>query len=917
MSKFMKNKYKNRSERGATLFTVILLGVILAAIGASTFLVSSQLSNRTVQERGVSAAFQIGDSAAEFVRDEYIKDRRDSGLSTTAWLTQITDGTRKVASLKNSSSAGAGLTAATADFKTNTANLIQLDSRFANTYQSRGSGAVVVRARVFASDPIGTFTIKATAVLPDGSEQTIVKGFAATEVNPRVPLFAVLTRNINCAFCHVKINGDTGALSHVRPGWDAKNSCTDVGYNEKTGLSSQSGCTGDGKINGTNAARGDTRIKGSLLGLQKFTDDTSSNNSKTSATLTNLDGVAIENPYGGSPDVTEKYDGDKFNGVKTAGDLDGDGINNDIPPVDLTKAKTDSANQSITVASGGLATPDLYRDIDLSTTTEKGGMYRIPPGGTYGSDLQKKTSLADSDKTGTLILIGTKNDPIKLPDNFYFDGDIIFKGYVSGNGNVTASRNVYVAGELIYKNPPGNNGSGNYNDLSPSAADAKAYQEKLSKDSLRLFAGGNAIVGDYTNQTDNASYTDALASTNTLDNSFRQPETFIRQQFGLDSGTNFGIASTSRFFNKSNGEELSSVKDTNGNIIKYLSITGKEIASTNVVTASAQSAYDYIVKPGNIRSDGSFKKSLTDKEFRDILGVQDQKDKVTVRGGSSFLGGANNNVVDVQPGDDASTTTTKTTSAPTVTTSSSGSNSGSSALKKDIKITTTTTTTKTTTTSGLTTNVSESKVTNTTTATTTYTAKSSCTGSGSNKVCTYTYTPSTVTPAATASAPVVTTFVTQNQHVPGVLYNYGDPQSAASITAVGTQIANQVERVDAYVYANRRIAGVVRGTSMQANGGFVTKEFGILATAVESSKNGLTAPANCTNLYSTTSGKPNNYCNGLDYGKDKASNDANTDGTGLQINYDNRLAYYNAPLGNIPVGTVTFFRLGTLADRTF
>jgi hypothetical protein len=164
---------------------------------------------------------------------------------------------------------------------------------------------------------------------------------------------------------------------------------------------------------------------------------------------------------------------------------------------------------------------------------------------------------------------------------------------------------------------------------------------------------------------------------------------------------------------------------------------------------------------------------------------------------------------------------------------------------------------------------------------------------------------------------VVTTFVTQNQHVPGVLYNYGDPQSAASITAVGTQIANQVERVDAYVYANRRVAGVVRGSTMQANGGFVTKEFGILATAVESSKNGLTAPANCTNLYSTTSGKPNNYCNGLDYGKDKASNDANTDGTGLQINYDNRLAYYNAPLGNIPVGTVTFFRLGTLADRTF
>jgi Tfp pilus assembly protein PilX len=901
MSKFIKSTYRNRSDRGATLFTVILLGVILAAIGASTFLVSSQLSNRTVQERGASAAFQIADSAAEYVRDEYIKDRKASGLSTTAWLTQIADGTRTVASLNNSDGADAGLTDTTANVKTNTANLIQLDSRFANTYQARGSGAVVVRARVFASDPIGTFTIKATTVLPDGSEQTVVKGFAA-QGNPTVPLFAVLTRNINCAFCHVKINGDTGALSHVRPGWDAKNSCADVGYNEQTGLSNQSGCTGDGIINSTNAARGDTSIKGSMLGLQKFTDDTSSNNSVTSTTLTNLNGVAIQDPYGGSPVVTQKYDGDKFNAVKTAGDLDGDGINNDIPAVDLVKANTASAGQSITIASGGYSSPDQYRNLDLTQSGLKGAMYRIPPGGTYSSDLQQKTSLADNEKSGTLILIGTKDNPITLPDNFYFDGDIIFKGYVSGNGNVTASRNVYIAGELLYKNPPGTNGSGNYSDLSPSAADAQAYQDKLSKDSLRLFAGGNAIVGDYTNQSDNASYTDALTSTNTLDNAFRQPETFIRQQFGLDSGTNFGIASMSRYFNKSNGEEVTCIKNSAGTACQnYRSITGQDIASTNIATVDALSAYDYIVKPGNVQSDGSFKKSLTDKEFRDILGVQKPKDKVTVRGGSSFLTG---NYVDVQTSDDSSTSTSSTTSAPVVTTSSTG----SGANQIDTQVTTTTTTTKTTATAGLGTTVTESKVTNTTTVTTTYKSKS-------GKIVA-----NTPTTTKATSSPVTSSYVTENQHVPGVLYNYGDPKAAASITAVNTQLANQVERVDAYVYANRRIAGVVRGTTMKSNGGFVTKEFGILATAVESSKyntTNITAASTACTANTTATGDPNSYCSGLLYGTDKSHGDSATDGTGLQINYDNRLAYYNAPLGNIPVGTVTFFRMGTSADRTF
>jgi hypothetical protein len=819
MNKFMKNKYKNRSERGATLFTVILLGVILAAIGASTFLVSSQLSNRTVQERGVSAAFQIADSAAEYVRDEYIKDKKASGLSTTAWLTNIGNGTRTVASLKNSSVADAGLTAAAADVKTNTANLIQLDNRFTNTYRSRGSGAVVVRARVFASNPVGTFTIKATAVLPDGSEQTIVKGFAATEVNPRVPLFAVLSRNINCAFCHVQINGDTGALSHVRPGWDVKGSCADIGYDERTGTAN--GCTGDGVINGTNAARGNTRIKGSLLGLQKFTDDTSSNNDPTSATIKNLNGIAIEDPYGGSPDVTEKYDGDKFNAVKTAGDLDGDGINNDIPPVDLDKAKIDGAGKSISVSSGGLATPDGYRNIDLSATTTKGGMYLIPAGSTYSS-IQQKTSLSDTEKSGTLILIGTKADPIKIPENFYFNGDIILKGYVSGNGNVTASRNTYIAGELIYKNPPGTNG--NYNNLTSSAAvESQAQAEKSSKDSLRLFAGGNAIIGDYTNQND--------AGTGKLDVAFRQPETFIRQQFGLDSAPSFGGETPNRYFNKSNGEELSCVKNNVelpgppiqpiGTVcIKYLSITGKEIASTGVTSQAAQSAYDYVVKPGSVQSDGTFKQALTDRQFRDILGTQTPKDKVTVRNDSV-------------------------------------NNDNSKYLNTSALV-----------------NTKRANIT--------------------------------------------------SVDIPGVLYDYAsnsnNAQKDANALLVNTKIANQVERVDAYVYANRRIAGIVRGTSLQVNGGFVTKEFGVLATAVEGSRyntTNITAASTACVANTTTASDPNNYCNGLLYGTDKSNGDANKDGTGLQINYDNRLAYYNAPLGSIPVGTVTFFRLGTLTDRTF
>ena len=808
-----QNIYKCRSNRGATLFTVILLGVILAIIAASTFLISSQLSNRTVQERGVTAAFQIADSASEFVRNEYIRDKNSSGLSTTLWLNQINTGTRTVISLDNPNNSDAGLTS-TADAKAE-ASLIKLDDRFTNTYRSRGSGNVIVRARVFASNPPGTFTVKATAVLPDGSEQTIVKGFTAANPNAKPPKFGILTRNINCAFCHVQINGDTGALSHVRPGWDAKDSCTDIGYDERTGATGGANCTGDGAKNNGNAARGDTRIKGSLLSLQRVTDDISANGIPSSSTVKNLNGVAISNPDGGTPVLTENYTGEKFDAVKTAGDLDGDGISNDIPPVDLDKARLDSNGKSVTVSAGGLATPDQYANKDLTEVGLKGGMYLIPPDGNYSQSLTKKETLSDTEKSGTLILIGTKEDPIKLPSDFYFNGDVIIKGYVSGEGNLTASRNVYIAGELLYKNPPGTNGSGNYKDLSSADAKAQAQADATTKDSLRIYAGGNTVLGDYTNQKDSASYTDQLTTANQLDIAFRQPEFFIRQQFGLDgaatdpnSKNGYSVPNAPRFFNKNNGEELTCIKNAAKTACsEYKTINGSIVAASDTIAKSSQDAYDYVIKPGKIQDDGNFKKALTDKEFRNILGVQDMQDKVTVRGTSAYV-------------------TSKIVDSTKINT------------KKD--------------------------------------------------------------------------------DIPGVLFGYA-PNDPASAEKVSTKIANQVERVDAYIYANRRIAGAIRGTSLLVNGGFATKEFGVLSAAVESAKNGLPAPANCTTAYSTLAGKPNNYCTGLDYGADKALTGPSADGTGLEINFDKRLNFIDAqaPIGNVPVGTVTFFRLGTLADRTF
>jgi len=100
---------------------------------------------------------------------------------------------------------------------------------------------------------------------------------------------------------------------------------------------------------------------------------------------------------------------------------------------------------------------------------------------------------------GSLILIGTYGNPIDITGPVYVDGDVIIKGYVTGQGAIYAKRNVHIIGDIIYKNPPtwphgANDAQLKFKGHSPNAT----RDTNKTCDMLALYARGSIIVGNYT-----------------------------------------------------------------------------------------------------------------------------------------------------------------------------------------------------------------------------------------------------------------------------------------------------------------------------------------------------------------------------------------------------------------------------------
>jgi len=123
----------------------------------------------------------------------------------------------------------------------------------------------------------------------------------------------------------------------------------------------------------------------------------------------------------------------------------------------------------------------IYKDL----ARKKGGTLKL--GGVVIVDavLGEKASEDDS-----ILLVGTKDDPIVLDGPVVVTDDVVLRGYVTGRGTIYAGRNIHVIGDLIYLNPP---------EWKKPMTDLEATKKaNVARDMIGLAAKGSIVLGDYT-----------------------------------------------------------------------------------------------------------------------------------------------------------------------------------------------------------------------------------------------------------------------------------------------------------------------------------------------------------------------------------------------------------------------------------
>lgn len=94
---------------------------------------------------------------------------------------------------------------------------------------------------------------------------------------------------------------------------------------------------------------------------------------------------------------------------------------------------------------------------------------------------------------GTLVLIGTLNNPIEINGPVVVENDLIIKGYIKGQGSFYVGRNVHVIDDLKYVNPP--------RWVKPLHNIDTAVKDTAGSDFVGLCAKGSVILGDYNSRS--------------------------------------------------------------------------------------------------------------------------------------------------------------------------------------------------------------------------------------------------------------------------------------------------------------------------------------------------------------------------------------------------------------------------------
>lgn len=315
---------------------------------------------------------------------------------------------------------------------------------------------------------------------------------------------AILCETTDCMACHLQVRGDWGTLfDNFRPGHDVERS--GIGtlalgrlYTPKRVVRAQGEAAGGNKVNGA-----------------EFTGGVEENSSSAKLPV-DADTGEIALPRLKPGDIQAGIEADM-----AAGRAVGLGENATTPISPGSMAEMYALPHFKDQNGNGQPDPGEWVSFARNSDPLAGAGLTAGDAGSeaIGYRVEKIPPVWD----GNLVLVGTVDRPIVLNGDVFVTGDVVIKGYVTGKGTIYAGRNTYVAGDVVYKNPP----SQMLDVMRTGVGDPdQAAQADLAgnTDELRLAARANLVLGDYVE----------TSGGKVLPIKDRQAADFFRLQFGFN-----------------------------------------------------------------------------------------------------------------------------------------------------------------------------------------------------------------------------------------------------------------------------------------------------------------------------------------------------------------------------------------------
>lgn len=547
-------------QRGSALILTAVTLVLLATFaGTLTLITGSSYKYQSTSMSKLQTEYLANEAAERFRIDVY-KNYKASTSSPGVWMQSLRD--------QNNSS-------------TPTMYWSESASKVYNIPLYQGNATPDSKQRIArawvsgvsdASSMEGWVEITGKAVLNNIATEVIVR---VSFGQPNMFSLALLTKTVNCMCCHLVVKGDAGTLGDFRPGWGTENV---NGHNSGSGsyiygdLYSSGGRNSNDQLKYALAKTGDGGFNNYFFSKDNASNLQANNGDYSDAILADenlgyfkINGLRVE----GEPKTSSEKIGSKL-----PEDKDGDGTY-DFPILDPQYAKLN--------AKGGI------------TSAEQ--IWTVPMDGNINLESPNASNITDGYYNGNIVLVGTEDNPIKLNGDLVVEGDVVIKGFVEGRGTIYAGRNVYIAGDIVYKNAPKN-----YSDLPEEERDQEAKNEVGNTDELRLGARNTVVIGDYVRKMNGS----------TLPISERQAYDFYYSQFEMNK---------TGYFKKAEDDERS-VIELQKKEGKYYDDLGNEVPADQVVSKSYNSYYDYTFNPGSIDSNGSFHSWMTSEQYRTFMGKE-------------------------------------------------------------------------------------------------------------------------------------------------------------------------------------------------------------------------------------------------------------------------------------------------------